>query len=228
MKTKKLVKNHRHTQQDLSPLPKTFYTDLPTQISSLFPQIDPSKAELVGKYVGLDCEFVGIGHQGQDHALARVSIVNFHGKILLDSYVKPKEKIIDYRTAISGITFEHIKNAPSLAEVQEKVCEIIQGRIVVGHDLKHDFKALVLNHPRRDLRDTAVYAKFRSLVQGKAPSLKMLADQYFGLEEFQKTVHSSVQDAQVAMLIYRKFRDEWEASFSKKKGSSVLKEQEDN
>ncbi len=220
IKSKKLIKKHKdqiHLQNDLPSKSLSFHLDVEQQIQSLFPQIDESKSELIGKYLALDCEFVGIGPQGKDHALARVSIVNFHGKVLFDSYVKPKEKIIDYRTEISGITYEHIKNAPSFLEIQTKVCEMILGRIVIGHGLRHDFKAMVLNHPRKDLRDTAQYAKFRSLMHGKTPSLKFLAGQFFGLTRFQEAVHSSVQDAQVAMLIYRKFKSEWEASLSKRR-----------
>lgn len=53
---------------------------------------------------------VGVGPDGVQSALARVSVVNFHGAILLDRYVKPLERVTDYRTAISGITPKLIAN----------------------------------------------------------------------------------------------------------------------
>ena len=33
----------------------------------------------------------------------RVSIVNYHGHVLMDKYVRPKHRIVDFRTWVSGI-----------------------------------------------------------------------------------------------------------------------------
>lgn len=51
---------------------------------------------------------VGVGPNGYESALARVSIVNFHGHTLMDEYVRPREYVTDYRTDVSGITKEHL------------------------------------------------------------------------------------------------------------------------
>ena len=61
----------------------------------------------------MDCEFV---KAGETECLARISLVNEHGEAIYDTYVKPELKITDYVTDISGITFKHIKNAPSEAQ----------------------------------------------------------------------------------------------------------------
>ena len=37
-----------------------------------------------GKYLAIDCEFVGVGNEGEESALARVSIVNFYGYLVYD------------------------------------------------------------------------------------------------------------------------------------------------
>ena len=34
---------------------------------------------VVGRYLALDCEMVGVGPEGREDALARVSLVNFDG-----------------------------------------------------------------------------------------------------------------------------------------------------
>ena len=52
--------------------------------------------------VAADCEMVGVGPRGSRDMLARVSIVNSFGHVLYDKYVKPLEKVIDYRTFVSG------------------------------------------------------------------------------------------------------------------------------
>jgi DNA polymerase III epsilon subunit-like protein len=62
----------------------------------------------LGKYVAIDCEMVGVGPEGEESALARVSLVNYNGAVLMDEYVKPQERVTDFRTAVSGITPKHL------------------------------------------------------------------------------------------------------------------------
>lgn len=64
--------------------------------------------------VAMDCEMVGVGPEGEESMLARVSIVNYFGKCVYDKYVKPTEKVTDYRTAVSGIRPADIKNGEQL------------------------------------------------------------------------------------------------------------------
>jgi len=60
-------------------------------------------------YVALDCEMVEI--DGFEDGLGRVSIVNFNGHVLLDTFVKPEGKITNYRTWVSGIHPKHMIGA---------------------------------------------------------------------------------------------------------------------
>jgi len=65
------------------------------------------------RVVAIDCEMVGVGPDGEDSILARVSIVNQFGKCIYDKYVRPTEEVTDYRTAVSGIRPEDIKDGES-------------------------------------------------------------------------------------------------------------------
>lgn len=56
----------------------------------------------------MDCEMVGVGIDGKESMLARVSIVNQYGHRIYDEYVKPIEDVIDYRTRYSGIRKENL------------------------------------------------------------------------------------------------------------------------
>jgi len=78
-------------------------------------------------------------------------------------------------------------------QVQQEVYNIIKGRIVVGHDLHHDFKMLMLDHPRKMIRDTSLYESFRKISKGKTPSLKRLAREELGIT-IQTGRHSSVSN----------------------------------
>ena len=63
----------------------------------------------VTKIVCMDCEMVGVG-DGSENMLARVSIVNQYGEPVYDKFVKPKEEVIDYRTFVSGVRPQDLKD----------------------------------------------------------------------------------------------------------------------
>lgn len=157
----------------------------------------------VGKYIAVDCEMVGVGEGGHGHCLARASIVDFHGRQIYDSYVRPTERVTDWRTKISGISPTHMATARSFDEVQAQVAQLLRGRIIVGHDLRHDLEVLMLDHPRKDIRDTARFSGFKKYGNGPKPALRVLAREILGVE-IQSGQHSSVEDARVAMLLFRK------------------------
>lgn len=69
------------------------------------------------KALALDCEMVGVGPKGEESIAARVSIVNQYGKCVYDKYVKPTEPVTDYRTAVSGIRPENLKQG--MTDVRE-------------------------------------------------------------------------------------------------------------
>eukprot|EP00039_Didymoeca_costata_P023252 m.6490 g.6490 ORF g.6490 m.6490 type:complete len:337 (-) comp3538_c0_seq1:67-1077(-) len=170
------------------------------------------------KEVALDCEMVGTGAEGASSILARCSIVNRYGHVLYDSYVRPKEKVTDYRTWVSGIVPKNLskQNAKDFETVQKEVSSILKGKILVGHALEHDFKVLLLDHPRKSIRDTAKFKPFRKYAGGRTPGLKKLCLVLLGLS-IQTGEHSSVEDAQATMAIYRKHRTEWKAFLEKKR-----------
>ncbi|KAK4125437.1 hypothetical protein N657DRAFT_654113 [Parathielavia appendiculata] len=159
----------------------------------------------LGKYVAIDCEMVGVGEGGRDDALARVSVVDFHGRQVYDSFVKPRERVVDWRTHVSGVAPRHMAAARGFEEVHGQVAELLKGRIVVGHDVKHDLRVLELDHPGKMIRDTAKFSGFRKYGNGPKPALKVLAREILGFE-IQTGQHSSIEDARVAMLLFRKHK----------------------
>jgi len=56
---------------------------------------------------------VGVGIDGQESSLARVSIVNYHGAVQLDEVVRQRERVVDYRTEWSGIRPGDMANGKS-------------------------------------------------------------------------------------------------------------------
>lgn len=164
-----------------------------------------------GTYVAIDCEMVGVGPEGSESVLARVSIVNWHGAILMDSFVKPQEKVTDYRTWVSGVRPQDLRDAPSFQEVQAQVAALIKGRVLVGHAIHNDLKALLLSHPRPLIRDTAQNKLCREIANSKYPSLRKLVALRLGIE-IQKSgsEHSPVEDARATMALYRTLHADWQ------------------
>lgn len=178
----------------------------------------------LGKYVAIDCEMVGVGPDGTDSALARVSLVNFHGAVLLDCYVKPQEKVTDYRTHVSGIEPKHLESDEALTfkEAQFKTEAIIRGRVLIGHAVYNDLQVLMISHPALLIRDTSRYKPFRKLAKGRTPGLKMLVKEILGIT-IQSGSHSSVEDARFTMQLYKSVKLEWEKSVGAKSGLIMKK-----
>ncbi|KAM6984654.1 RNA exonuclease 4 [Aplochiton taeniatus] len=162
------------------------------------------------KAVAMDCEMVGVGADGEESILARVSIVNHFGKCIYDKFVKPTERVTDYRTFVSGIRPDDIKNGEDVKRVQREVADILNGRILVGHAIHNDLKILLLDHPKKKVRDTQKYKPFRRAVKSARPSLKLLCRNILNVK-VQQGEHSSVQDAQATMRLYTMVKKHWEA-----------------
>ena len=182
-----------------------------------------SRDASVTEVLAMDCEMVGVGEDGTRSVLARVTVVNEHGNVVLDTFVESTEKVTDYRTKVSGVRPRDLKNAPKFADVQKMVSKLIEKKIVVGHGLKNDFKALLLHHPRERTRDTALYhpltrplRSHERCVEG-APrgrgsrSLKELTRTHLRMT-IQEGEHSSAEDARAALFLYAKFKKKWEQS----------------
>ncbi|KAL8512125.1 hypothetical protein ACS0TY_018542 [Phlomoides rotata] len=184
-------------------------SDEDSQASKPHPLIPTSLDCSLTSVVAMDCEMVGVSSTRNKSALARVTLVNSWGNVLYDEYVRPLDHIVDFRTEISGIRPRDLKLAKKFNLVQNKVAEMIHGRILVGHALRNDLKALLLSHLKKDIRDTSEYAPF--LKDGRSRSLKNLAAQFLNVE-IQNGEHCPVEDARAAMLLYQKNRKQWERS----------------
>lgn len=180
--------------------------------------LNESRKTAPGKYLAVDCEFVGVGPEGAESCLARISVVNYYGYIIYDKFVKPTEKVTDWRTWVSGVTPKHMKDAVTFREAQEEASKLFDNKIVVGHAVHHDLEALFLSHPKHAIRDTSKFSEFRKISKGKTPSLKKLADHFLNIK-IQSGEHSSIDDARASMLLYRLYRKEIEQQYKLKRSN---------
>jgi RNA exonuclease 4 len=203
-------KRCRDDQSSLSEDTKKRRTDINEELSKLrnkektekrFSRVDKEK------YVGLDCEMVGIGPEGKISVLARCCIVNFDGEVIYDQFVRPSGFVTDFRTKWSGVRKKNLRegHAISFKECQEQVAGLIKGKILVGHALKNDLDVLMLNHHRNSIRDTARYAPYMRTAGKKGGKLKPralkdLAKQFLGVI-IQTSEHDPVKIGRILIYI---------------------------
>ncbi|NXC11486.1 I20L2 protein, partial [Orthonyx spaldingii] len=166
------------------------------------------------KLVAMDCEMVGTGPGGRTSALARCSIVTYEGDVVYDQYVRPEAPIVDYRTRWSGIRRQHMDRAVPFRRAQQQVLRILAGKVVVGHAIHNDFKALRYSHPKALTRDTSqipLLNRRGGFPENTAVSLKRLAKALLNQDiQVGKSGHSSVEDARATMELYKVVEEEWE------------------
>lgn len=174
-------------------------------------------------YVAIDCEMVGIGRDGLRSSLARVCMVDWDGNHILDLYVRQNCEVTDYRTFVSGITSEHLtsENAVDFEECRNRVMDLIEGKILVGHALKNDLHVLRISHPWHQVRDTGKYEPFMKIRFDDGilwpRKLKDLAKEKLDRDVQQSgQSHCPFEDAQTALDLYKKVRNKWEKAMEYK------------
>lgn len=145
--------------------------------------------------IAIDCEMVQVARGKL--ALAHVVAVDWEERVLLDEHVDPGVPVLDYLTRYSGLRPGDLDGAPSLAAVQSRVAALIEGRVLVGHAVANDLKALRLKHPKELTRDTA------ALDWGaRDKKLSKLASEVLGLD-IQGATHSPEEDAVASLRLLK-------------------------
>lgn len=108
----------------------------------------PSSSRPTGRHdiLALDCELV---YTTAGMSLARATILDEAGKVLLDLYVLPSTPVLDYNTRFSGIKESDLASnkAVSLSQAREQLAGLMhKDTVLVGHGLENDLAALRLVH----------------------------------------------------------------------------------
>lgn len=174
-------------------------------------------------YLALDCEMVGTGPNGDVSAVGKVCLVNWVGNVVLHTFVKVPERVTDFRTKISGIKAKDIasRDAMCLEDCRALVQHLLRGRILIGHALDNDLKALRIKHPLQGIRDSAIYPPFmrKTITENsntpilRPRKLRDLAWDYLGKNiQVHGKAHSPIEDATAALELYKLFKSEWDSN----------------
>ncbi|CAB60521.2 Exonuclease domain-containing protein [Caenorhabditis elegans] len=150
------------------------------------------------KVFALDCELV---HTLNGLEVARVSLVDMKGKVLLDTFALPVFEVISFNSTFSGVTEKDMESAISLEACRLQLFQLINSEtLLVGHSLESDLKALRLVH--HNVIDTAVLFSIvdpsRSYILKL--SLQNLAKKYLCKDvQSEASGHSSIEDSHTCM-----------------------------
>lgn len=174
-------------------------TDVPNLEAGDVPDAEIEKGSMTAgrDVLALDCEMVKT--EGDHFELARISMVNWAGEVVLDELVKPSRPVIEYLTAYSGMTEEILAPVTTTIEdIQQKLLSILTPRsILIGHSLNSDLTALKLTHPF--IVDTTIIYPHPRGPPLKC-GLKWLSQKYLS-REIQKAAngHDSIEDARAVL-----------------------------
>ncbi|GLD49799.1 RNA exonuclease 1 homolog isoform X1 [Lates japonicus] len=149
-----------------------------------------------GGVFALDCEMC---YTKQGLELTRVTVIDSEMKVIYDTFVKPKSKVVDYNTRFSGVTEEDLESATiTLRDVQAVLLSMFSAEsILIGHSLESDLLALKLIHST--VIDTAIVFPHRLGLPYKRALKNLMADHLKRIIQDNVEGHDSSEDATACM-----------------------------
>lgn len=173
-------------------LPKHIYMALDRRIATKCREYSPTPSPSFGKpkcqAVTLDCEMAGV--QGAMSEVIHLSVADyFTGETLVNSLVRPTQRVVDWRTRYSGVTAAAMTTAITQGKTlngwkgaRDALWEHIDAEtILVGHALQHDLDVLRTIHTR--VVDSSILTKMAAgPMCARLWSLKALCDELLQID----------------------------------------------
>ena len=98
---------------------------------------------IASKPVYLDTETTGLEKQDE---IIEISILDFDGAILLESYVRPANPLTSAATRIHGITNAMVVNAPTWPALWPQIRGFLFSRLVIAYNSPFDLRMMQQSH----------------------------------------------------------------------------------
>eukprot|EP00736_Rhodelphis_marinus_P008170 Rmarinus@m.9413 len=186
----------------------------------------PNSPSRKGVLVAVDAEFVAIRRAETEirldgtkvikepsrHILGRVSVLRgdgpMEGVCFINDYINTREPVADYLTRWSGLVPGDLDplvsrhHVTSLKVAYVKLRHLVDsGCVFIGHGLWKDFRIINIFVPPTQIIDTV---ELFHLQHNRKISLRYLAC-YLLDTDIQSTSHDSIEDAQTALRLYKKY-----------------------
>ena len=167
-----------------------------------------SPDEIKEKLIFMDAEFTG-DLLDRTRGLVSITILNRKGDILLNEFTTPRHKMICTGEKYHGITENMMRGKKDEYEVIEKVQQLCFGKIIVGHDLNLEIRALNINKKGllgvRDLSATNTFCEMGLFPKsgGQFFKLQTLAEKILQKSIQAHRNHNSLEDTKAVRDIYK-------------------------
>ncbi|KAL3071920.1 hypothetical protein niasHT_039745 [Heterodera trifolii] len=150
------------------------------------------------KVYALDCEMV---YTVWGPEVARLSVVDITGDLILDVIIRPEHRIVDCNTKFSGLKPEQVMAGEcDLHEAHQRFFELVNTEtILLGHSLESDLRAMHLVHRR--VVDTSVVFPHRMGPPYKRALKTLAAELTQMIIQDDESGHDSKEDALACMRI---------------------------
>lgn len=188
--------------------------------------------------VAIDCEMVQCltteewletarkPHKKRAAIAAHYAIVDYDLEVVCEGYINPPLVVEDWKGLKDFKT--KVEGGENFYEAKKEILRKLRGKRVVAHQYQHDLYSLkIYDFPKKDVRDTSTCKLLREKadlthLNSTHPhiKLKVLAKSIVGEHiHFQpnRRVHNPVEDAKMAMSLYKKVEEEWEESLQESK-----------
>ena len=107
--------------------------------------IDKAKQIMAMDPIFLDTETTGFG---RNDVVIEIGIVNFGGKVLFESLIKPAIPIPPASSLIHGITDEMVIDAPGWKDAWSEIENVLKDRIIGMYNADFDLRLMKQTHQR--------------------------------------------------------------------------------
>jgi len=180
-------------------------------------------------YAIIDIETTGLNPERDEIIEIGIILMNGSFEEQYEFLIKPKKNLPLHIQAITGLKDEDLLEAPELSEVSQKIVDLIEDRVLIGHNMHFDFSFLkkVYKDAGAPLRNHWVCtAKYARSVVPKLPSYKLSSlVRSFKIEH--EGFHRAMNDAVATLKLYKVLneRDElgvWDQMLKKRKSEKNL------
>lgn len=88
----------------------------------------------------LDTETTGLDETAE---IVEVSLIDCHGTVLMNTFVRPNQPIPEEASAIHGITDAMVSSAPSWLQIRNQFFSLVSGRPVVIYNADYDTRIIL-------------------------------------------------------------------------------------
>ena len=169
------------------------------------------KNQLKMSILSVDVECVARGRGHSDRSVCRVAVVDENERVLLNEFVKPKEKIVSYLTPVTGLRAGDLDNGKSLETVLTQVYALLSPDVtLVGQAVASDIAwlQLVKGVHYKDVIDLSqVFATYNQRYRNMNYfSLQHEADTLLdGVAMIGSGPHDPANDALACIRLHRKY-----------------------